>query len=227
MGLVPGWNSISGASWWSNFYFWFGIVCLFLLGITEIVSHIYTLRKDVLVEAAESNASARRQAEQQQENIRREAATAELQRKATEGEQALAKLRRQQAPRVLLPAQQAALIAAARPFAGQKFRVASVMGDSESRHLMDQITFALDAAGWDHGGSEGLVQSLYTQNPVGIEVAISQVDAEAGRVPAAAIPLVDVLMGLGLVRERRAFKDATLPSGRIQVTVGIKPPETP
>jgi hypothetical protein len=49
MSWWPGWGSITGAEWWSNFYFWAGILCLFMLGASEVVSHRYALRKDELI----------------------------------------------------------------------------------------------------------------------------------------------------------------------------------
>ena len=49
----PGWNSIEGAGAWGRFWFWFGMVCFFLLGVSEIIAFRYGLRKDVLVAIAE------------------------------------------------------------------------------------------------------------------------------------------------------------------------------
>ncbi len=49
MSWIPGWDSIGGADWWSSFYFWAGIIALLLLGVSEVVSHRYSERKDELV----------------------------------------------------------------------------------------------------------------------------------------------------------------------------------
>lgn len=49
MNWLPGWGSIESTGWWSNFHFWFGMACLFLLAITEVLSHVYTMRRDNLV----------------------------------------------------------------------------------------------------------------------------------------------------------------------------------
>jgi hypothetical protein len=49
MSWLPGWDSIADTDWWSNFYFWAGIIALLLLGVSEVVSHRYTERKDELV----------------------------------------------------------------------------------------------------------------------------------------------------------------------------------
>jgi hypothetical protein len=49
MSWIPGWDSITSAHGWSNFYFWAGISALLCLGIFEVISHRYTERKDELV----------------------------------------------------------------------------------------------------------------------------------------------------------------------------------
>lgn len=58
MSLIPGWNSVAGSHWWSNFYFWGSIGALILLGVAEIVSHRYGERKDELT-AIEQDATKR------------------------------------------------------------------------------------------------------------------------------------------------------------------------
>jgi hypothetical protein len=63
MSWWPGWNSVESAGWWSNFYFWFGIVALFLLVITEVLAHRYSLRKDELLSIAESETQSAHNAE--------------------------------------------------------------------------------------------------------------------------------------------------------------------
>jgi hypothetical protein len=49
MNWIPGWDSITSANSWSNFYFWAGIIALLALGVFEVFSHRYTERKDELV----------------------------------------------------------------------------------------------------------------------------------------------------------------------------------
>ena len=60
----PGWDSIESTKGWADFYFWFGIICLVLLAISEVISHRYGLRKDELVAAAEVATSKQRKADQ-------------------------------------------------------------------------------------------------------------------------------------------------------------------
>ena len=50
MSWFPGWDSIANAGIWSGVFFWLSIVSLISLGITEVISHRYSERKDELVE---------------------------------------------------------------------------------------------------------------------------------------------------------------------------------
>jgi hypothetical protein len=37
MGWWPGWNTIEGADWWHEFFWWLGIACLAGLVVSEVV----------------------------------------------------------------------------------------------------------------------------------------------------------------------------------------------
>jgi hypothetical protein len=45
----PGWNSIEGAAKWGDIFFWAGFACLVLLAGCEILSKVYSWRKDTLL----------------------------------------------------------------------------------------------------------------------------------------------------------------------------------
>ena len=64
MSLLPGWNSIESTGWWSNVHFWFGIGCLLLLGVTEVLSHYYAERRDELVAVRDSEISKQRESKE-------------------------------------------------------------------------------------------------------------------------------------------------------------------
>jgi hypothetical protein len=51
MSWLPGWDSVTSAHSWSNFYFGASIVALILLGVFEFISHRYSERKDELAAA--------------------------------------------------------------------------------------------------------------------------------------------------------------------------------
>jgi hypothetical protein len=58
--FLPGWNSVEGASWWHDAFWWLGIVCLVLLAASEIIAKSYTDRKDVLIAEAQQKREASR-----------------------------------------------------------------------------------------------------------------------------------------------------------------------
>ena len=64
----PGWNSIDSASAWAHFWFWFGIGCFFLLGVSEIIALRYGLRKDALIEIREQQRDQDQQATEARHN---------------------------------------------------------------------------------------------------------------------------------------------------------------
>jgi hypothetical protein len=49
MSWWPGWNSIEGAAKWGDFFFWAGFAFLVLLAGCEILSKVYSWRKDTLI----------------------------------------------------------------------------------------------------------------------------------------------------------------------------------
>ena len=77
MSWIPGWESVTGARWWENFYFWASIGALILLGAAEIVSHRYTERKDELA-AIEQTSTQRRHDEEMARLHAAEASKAEI-----------------------------------------------------------------------------------------------------------------------------------------------------
>ena len=102
MTWAPGWNSVSEADGWSNFFFWFGIFALFLLLVFEAASHIYTLRKDELV--AQRQDATQRSHDEEMARLHLEAAkigekAAGLEKEAAEAKLQLEKLRTKMGPR--------------------------------------------------------------------------------------------------------------------------------
>jgi hypothetical protein len=74
MSWLPGWDSIAGAHWWENIFFWGSIVALILLGVMEVASHRATQRKDELTERQQSETQ--RQHEEEMARLHTEAAKA-------------------------------------------------------------------------------------------------------------------------------------------------------
>src|SRR5258708_14331673 len=104
MTLIPGWDSIAGSNWWSNFYFWAGIIALLLLGVAEVISHRYSERKDELV--AEQQDSTQRRHDEEMARLHLETANAnarasEANQKAEEERLARGKIQDRLQPRRL------------------------------------------------------------------------------------------------------------------------------
>jgi hypothetical protein len=114
MSWIPGWDSIAAATWWSSVYFWLGIVALLALGISEVVSHRYSERKDELV--SEQQAAADRQHNDEIARLHLEASQAT--QRAAEADLARVKLEEKLAPRQLSLAQRNELIDRLKRFPG-------------------------------------------------------------------------------------------------------------
>ena len=142
MPWLPGWNSIEAAGWWSNFYFWFGIGALALLGASEVVAHRYGLRKDELVAIAEQNTKA--QNDQQSATLRQQVIDAKA---AAEAAKKDAELVSQ--PRRLSAEQRAKLIAAISH--GPKGRLVIQTNGSvdDARDYGEEIAAVLRTQGWE------------------------------------------------------------------------------
>lgn len=227
MAWWPGWDSISGANAWSQLWFWVALACLVGLAASGVLSHVYGLRKDALVEIAARSAEAERQ--QQEQAKEREAEQrhagqlAELRELLSKANSKVAELQKGQAQRRLTADQQAAILAAITRFAGQKIAIISVVGNGEARLYRDDFVKVFDAAGWDHRGASGILEANYPYNLVGLELTLHQVNAQQGRTNAAINALIKVLGDLNLFGGGGARMNALVPDGEVELRVGLNP----
>jgi hypothetical protein len=239
MAWWPGWDSVDAAKSWSDFYFWFGIVCLFLLGASEVLSHYYGVRKDELVAIAESVLNK----ERTERDTQHDAETAQMRGQLRNAQEAAekanaktaqvaadvaaqaAKAAEQMKPRALTGEQRDILISRLSPFAGQKIQIQSVLGDSEGRTFADDFIEVFDAAHWDHSGPSGVSQAMYTIDPIGITITVSRADGERG-LPAGINTLVTVLFYIKLINtdqwRKHVFTDPKGTDGVVVFRVGKK-----
>jgi hypothetical protein len=84
MSWWPGWDSIESTDFWNTFYFWFGILCLLLLGISEVVSHYYGERHSILVAAADRVTIENRDQQQKKAEERHASEVAKLEQQLRE-----------------------------------------------------------------------------------------------------------------------------------------------
>jgi hypothetical protein len=224
----PGWDSIANTGWWSHFWFWFGIACLFALGASEIVSHVYGLRKDQLVAAAETATAIQRKTDSDGAETRRKAETEALQKQLAAAEKAAAEAREKanqvearQADRRLTDEQKGALRAAVSAYPGQKARISVLAGDNEAFRYAREFGDILHAAGWDVGG--GIVQDFYTGAvPQGIQATVFSQQSVPGNtsVPVEIGTLILALQKMGLIKG--LLSDPGVPNGTLYLRVGPK-----
>lgn len=93
----PGWDSIDSAGFWRDFYFWFGIGCLFALGISEVISHKYGERRDELVAVREAQNANEAKRKQDEAETRRKTEVDRLQERLSNADKKVAALQEAQA----------------------------------------------------------------------------------------------------------------------------------
>lgn len=202
MSWWPGWDSADGAGFWSHFWFWVGIVCLFAVGASAIVSHIYGLRKDELISDKLASLAARQATEVEG-----------LQDKIEKGDTSVTETQKPAPPKILTPAQQQTLIAALSPFAGQKVRVDALVGSDDK--LVDDFVQVFRAAKW-HVDPSSPSQVVLAKRLFGLQPTVSA----GGSDPPAFAVLVDTLYALGLAGST-GFADQQTPVGVIDMKIGI------
>lgn len=156
MSWIPGWDSITGADWWSSFYFWAGIIALLALGVAEVVSHRYTDRKDELT-TAQQDATQRRHDE---EMARLHLATSKADERAAAANERAASLEKESAalradltkrlPRTISEEQKTLIVNLLRPDAIHKGTVLmNPVMDGEAWAFSEAISSVLKEAGFD------------------------------------------------------------------------------
>jgi hypothetical protein len=190
----PGWDSIASTGWWSHFWFWFGIACLFALGGAEVVSHIYGLRKDELVAAAERAATTQREADADAAETRRKAEVDALQKQLTDADKRVAELRAYQAQRHISPEQKAELIRRLSPFQGTKIWVVSLAGNDDSEEFRKDFEEVFAKANWEWSAAAGML----SPTPIGVWIQVNKAEAMAKRTPVAEI-LVNALIEMKIM----------------------------
>jgi len=215
MSWIPGWDSVDGAGSWSHFWFWFGILCLFALGASEIVSHVYSLRKDQLVAAADRASAEQRERETNEAEARRKAETEALQKQLAEADKKVAELDRLRTPRHLSDAQKAKLTAslAGQP-TGELVMKASGVAD-DARAYAGEIAAFFQALGWRVRIDNAL---LFGSDVSGIWLSINDSNA----VPPATSALHHALESAGFPVRKTVTGDPSIPANEIWLSIGAK-----
>jgi hypothetical protein len=145
---IPGWDSVAGAGWWATLWFWVSIGSLFLLGISEVISHRYTVRKDFLVEQEQT--AEKRLHDEEMAHVHRDTAqanerAAELSRETATLQWQLEQQRQKLAQRQLSAEQKSTMISALRGKLSQVMLV--TQNDPEAKAFTVQLMDVFSEAG--------------------------------------------------------------------------------
>jgi hypothetical protein len=164
----PGWDSAESAGFWSQLWFWVGIVCLFAVGASAIASHVYGLRRDRLISDELASLAARHKAEVEGQQSHVEKSSTSVAEPHTPAP-----------PKVLTPEQQRIL------------RVYALVGSND--RLVDDFVEVFRAANWrvDPASPSRVVLA---KRIFGLQPTVNA----GGNDPPAFSVLVDTLSALGL-----------------------------
>lgn len=220
----PGWDSIESTGGWAHFWFWFGMICFFLLGASEIVAFRYGLRKDELVAAAEVATAKQRKTDQDTADTRHAAEIGGLKGQLVEADKKVSELQKQQPHRRLTEVQKSAIIEEIKPYPGQKVTISCILGDIYGRELAADFVQVVNAANWKNkGGETGYDQGVYTpQDPVGITILVSEEVERTQVAPPGAVALALILSRLGLIPKNMATVKTGLATDEIEILIGKK-----
>jgi hypothetical protein len=223
----PGWDSIENAGTWAHFWFWFGMVCFFLLGASEIIAFRYGLRKDNLIIAREAQQAGDAKRENERAEAQRKADVEGLQKQLADADKKVAELEIKQPERRLSLAEKDILIAAMRPYPGQKISIGCITGDIYGKDLAEDFVAVSRAANWDDGGGIGFSQSVFLQDPEGVVVLINQTEADAHKATIGVAALVQTLANLHLIQTAAVTGSVDVSAGTVRLVIGKKLPKPP
>lgn len=228
MNLLPGWDSIESAGFWSHFWFWFGIACLFALGASEVVSHYYGVRKDELVAIAAESAEVRRKADADAAEARRRAEVATLQGRLAEADKKVAGLQSQNIARRLSSEDKQALIKDLSNSPGQKAEVFVATSAWDGSEYGKDFLSVFKGAKWDvpDAPSYGIVVG---GDVIGVHIVvnprvISEPQKVSGEFADSINYLARHLVRLGQMPTPTVQHDGNIEYGKLQLKVGRIPP---
>jgi hypothetical protein len=241
---LPDWNSIESTTRWSEALFWVGIAALVLVAVTELAAHVYGNRAAYLVSAHDRIEGDARQGQTEQ---RYSAETASLQEKLVSANAETARLQQQldsetarlqqqvdsanavlenvksSKARHLFDAQTNELLKSLAPFAGQKIKVWSSNGASDSLPLGREFIAVLKMAGW-------VVPDAVLTGPIaggdieGIHVVFEGDLSNSSQIPRGIDALISTLQRIGLISgEATLYLDHAARGGEYLLKIGRTP----
>jgi hypothetical protein len=199
MASLPGWDSIETSTRLHDFFELGGIILFLVVVAFELLAFSYGHHIDWLVGQAASTAATQQQQAEQAAEARHASEIGGLKSQLSEADKKVAELEAKQPQRRLKQTEKDTLIAALRPFAGQKISITCIMGDIYGKELAEDFVSVMRAANWDDGGGIGINQVVYMQDPEGIILLINQGDASAQRATPGITALTQTLAQLHLI----------------------------
>jgi hypothetical protein len=224
---LPGWDSLERVSRWVTVFEIVMISCVAGLVIAEIFHFAYSHRKDTLTATAQQQKDDAAEMRRKTEVEGLQTQLTESDKKVSAASQTINELRKQ---RRLSPEAMGALIEAVKPFRGQKVRIESIMGDPEGRIYVRDFVAVFDSGGWDHDGPNGIFQTTYLENPVGVVFVISNAYASSQNMPLAARSLIQTAFNVGVIDRLAISTEPNIPIDMVVVRIGTKiipPTSTP
>jgi hypothetical protein len=137
----------------------------------------------------------------------------------------LVSLQERQTQRSLKPNERTALLQVLSEFRGQKASVSCLNSDNETCIFGKDFVSLLVESGWDLGEKPQVRSAIFSGGDVGTEgIQVSIALSARENPPAAMWPLINELLGLGLITSRSAFVNAATPNGEIEVRIGPRAP---
>ena|ERR1700675_2762893 len=148
--MLPGWDSVEITSTYARWFTYAGFVALFLLGVFEVLGHIYSVREARLTAAAAAREADNKRAEADARIAEAQRGAAEANR-ATEDERlARVELQKLVAWRTITPEQQKQIGARLKGrFPGVRIAFTVNAGDPEGLAFGTQIAATALEAGWN------------------------------------------------------------------------------
>ena len=173
---------------------------------------------------AEQATNKQRQDEAAAAEARRKGEVDALQRQLSDADKKVSALQKGAAHRNLLPEQKRALIEALKAFAGQKVSVVAVMGSDDGLAFANDFMEVFRAAQWNIDPASPSQAMYGNLTPQGLEPTINQAEAQADRIPAAFVKLIETLASLNLAPPRAAFVNPEVLAGMIEMRIGVRQP---
>jgi hypothetical protein len=217
MSFLPGWDSLQTTGAIAHGLHVAALVVLVLLFLAEAAALIYDSRNHRLAEVAESQRIAAEQKNYDTESRHRAEVEALEQKLAKTAKAAI----EAEAPQRRLTREQQQILASLSRFRGQKLSIQSVAGDGEGNIFKNDFVLVFERAGWDFRGR--ISEATLVPTPSGVQVAINEAEAKAGRAPQAAASLLETLLQAGIVGQKTMYMSSSVPMGEVRLIVGKSP----